>query len=472
MSFLHGRFRGLESLYALASAGTILVVYYLTAWLHPSVSTPLLAEWNYLVIYPSLLVIGGLLHCLRGAFMERAHLRLGRPSLEGGHLWRTSGQTASIALALLVGVVLTKDIQISRLFLAALFPCLWVALYLTRFAVHRLAAPMLFRGARSLRTLVVASVTSHDPLIDWLHAHNHLGLELAGIFAPRLPSEYEDFNARRFGVTPEEAIARLSPQVVICGDAHLTPEQLSSIRIAAENAGSRFAIHLDRVTGLGGHASIYSDFGHALAVFRREPLESPLSRILKRCFDLAVAIPVVLFILPILMVWVALIHRLQSPGPLFFRQQRRGVGGQVFRVYKFRTMYCHHGREGEQARAGDDRIFPAGHWLRKFSIDEFPQFLNVLSGEMSVVGPRPHYVEHDTDFAAVDPLYRFRKFLKPGVTGLAQVMGFRGITRTRADVRSRSYADLEYLENWSLRLDLVILLKTAWHVLHPPDSAQ
>jgi lipopolysaccharide/colanic/teichoic acid biosynthesis glycosyltransferase len=471
MSFLHGRFRGLQSLYALASVVMIAGLYYATISLHPAVPLHSGMGWNYVVIYPILLIIGSLIFCLKNSLQEGAPFQNGRRIAQPSQFLLAARQTAYMGIALFIGLVLTKDIQISRLFLAGLFPVLWVGLILTHSLVYRLAAPRLFQGARSLRTLVIANVTSHDPLLDWLRAHNHLGLQLAGVLSPRLPDEYADLDASRFGAEPEEIISRLGPQVVICSDAHLSREELASIRVAAENAGSRFAIHLDRIAGFGGAASIYTDFGHALAVFRREPLESPLSRLLKRTFDLGVAIPIVVMFLPILMLLVGVIHRMQSPGPLFFRQQRRGVGGQVFLVYKFRTMHCDHHREGEQARAGDPRIFPAGHWMRKFSIDEFPQFLNVLTGEMSVVGPRPHYVDHDTDFAAVDPLYRFRKFLKPGVTGLAQVLGYRGITLTRADVRERSYADLEYLENWSLRLDFIILVKTAWQVIKPPKSA-
>jgi lipopolysaccharide/colanic/teichoic acid biosynthesis glycosyltransferase len=471
MSFLHGRFRGLQLLYAVASSLVIVGAYFAAAWFHPSLDFRMRTGWHYLVSYPVMLLLGSLLFCLRLSLLERGQLLIGARPGQGLPFWPITRQIGAIFVALLVGLVLTKDTLFSRLFLLSLFPVLWIALFVTHLLIHRWAASLLFQGHRSLRTLVVAHVTSHDPLIDWLRAHNHLGLQLAAIYSPQLPDEYEALDASRLGATPEEAIAALEPQVVVCGDAHLSREELGRIRIAAENVGSRFAIHLDCITGMGGAASIYSDRDHALAVFRQEPLESPFSRMLKRGFDLAIALPVTVFVLPGLMLLVALIHRLQSPGPLFFKQRRLGAGGVVFEVYKFRTMSCDHGREGEQARAGDVRIFPAGHWLRKFSIDEFPQFLNVLSGEMSVVGPRPHYVEHDRDFEAQDPLYRFRKFLKPGVTGLAQVMGFRGLTRSRADVRERSYADLQYLENWSLQLDCLILLKTAWHVLNPPKSA-
>jgi len=472
MSFLHGRFRGLQSLDALASVLVILATYFAGAWLNRAV--PLQGGGMELPRHLPEPARD------RQSALLSSGLPLGRcapPDLpRGGSMLpfgRTTNEIAAMAMTLLIGIVLTKDGQVSRLFLLVLFPALRVVLFLSHIMVHRLAAPLLFRGHRSLRTFVVASVTSHDPLVDWLRAHNHLGLQLAAIHAPRLPEEYADLDARRFGDTPEEAIARFAPQVVICGDAHLSREELAQHPDCGRErwaAGLPFTLIVSPVSA--ERQAFTATSGTPWPSFAGSRWSLPSAGSSKGCLTWRSLFPVVLLLLPFLMLLVAVIHRLQSPGPLFFKQRRKGVGGQVFLVYKFRTMYCDHGREAEQARAGDSRIFPAGLWMRKFSIDEFPQFLNVVAGEMSVVGPRPHYVEHDTDFAAVDPLYRFRKFLKPGVTGLAQVMGYRGITNTRASVRERSYADLEYLENWSLRLDFIILLKTAWHVLHPPKSAQ
>jgi len=124
-----------------------------------------------------------------------------------------------------------------------------------------------------------------------------------------------------------------------------------------------------------------------------------------------------------------------------------------------------------QATAGDARVFPAGRWLRRFSLDEMPQFLNVLRGEMSVVGPRPHLVEHNLHFAEVLSSYPLRTFIKPGITGLAQVRGFRGEARTREDISARLQSDLVYLENWSLSLDLGIILRTLWQMIRPPRTA-
>jgi lipopolysaccharide/colanic/teichoic acid biosynthesis glycosyltransferase len=125
----------------------------------------------------------------------------------------------------------------------------------------------------------------------------------------------------------------------------------------------------------------------------------------------------------------------------------------------------------KQASKGDSRIYPGGQWLRKLSLDELPQFLNVLRGEMSVVGPRPHLMQHDDIFARVLVNYPVRRNVKPGITGLAQVRGFRGETRTNEDVVKRVESDIYYLENWSLFLDVWIILRTAWQVIFPPRTA-
>ena len=132
---------------------------------------------------------------------------------------------------------------------------------------------------------------------------------------------------------------------------------------------------------------------------------------------------------------------------------------------------CVNAEPSRQATAGDSRIFPAGHWLRRFSIDELPQFLNVLSGKMSIVGPRPHLVCHNEQFSELLTNYHARSFVKPGITGLAQVRGFRGETKTREEISQRVQSDLAYLENWTLTLDLTIMARTIMHMFFPPKSA-
>jgi lipopolysaccharide/colanic/teichoic acid biosynthesis glycosyltransferase len=201
-----------------------------------------------------------------------------------------------------------------------------------------------------------------------------------------------------------------------------------------------------------------------------EPLQNPFNRSLKRALDLLVCVPAILFaLLPVaLCTWAA--QRRQSPGPLFYRQWRHGRANAAFQVWKFRTMHCAHQTPQKQATEGDSRIYPFGAWLRRHSLDELPQFLNVFTGEMSVVGPRPHFVEHTGQFAQQER-YHIRSFVKPGVTGLAQVNGCRGEVRHPSDMERRVQWDIRYLESWSLSLDCWLILRTFSVVLNPPNTA-
>jgi exopolysaccharide biosynthesis polyprenyl glycosylphosphotransferase len=201
-----------------------------------------------------------------------------------------------------------------------------------------------------------------------------------------------------------------------------------------------------------------------------EPLQNPFNRFLKRALDLGVCIPAILFALGPAAFLTWLVQRKQSPGPLFYRQWRHGRGNMPFRIWKFRTMHCTPQAARKQAVEGDPRIYAFGAWLRRHSLDELPQFLNVLSGEMSVVGPRPHFVEHTGEFSQQER-YHIRSFVKPGVTGLAQVHGCRGEVKDPRDMDRRVQFDIHYLENWSLWLDCWLILRTVGVVLSPPRSA-
>jgi lipopolysaccharide/colanic/teichoic acid biosynthesis glycosyltransferase len=200
-------------------------------------------------------------------------------------------------------------------------------------------------------------------------------------------------------------------------------------------------------------------------------LENPLNRFFKRAIDIAISLPVILFVFPFLtaIVWIA--QRLQSPGPLFHVQTRAGMQNRQFKIYKFRTMRPDHEEVTRQARDGDERIYPLGKWFRKLSIDEVPQFWNVLLGDMSIVGPRPHLIEHNKQFSQLMSNYHVRAFVKPGITGLAQVRGFRGEARNSSDIENRVACDIEYLENWNLSLECGIILRTFVQLVIPPRSA-
>ena len=174
------------------------------------------------------------------------------------------------------------------------------------------------------------------------------------------------------------------------------------------------------------------------------------------------------------MLFVRFFQFFQSAGPLFFTQERVGMAGQTFTIWKFRSMTHTPKRqrdESEQATPNDSRIFAFGAFMRKFSIDEIPQFINVLKGEMSLVGPRPYLAKHDFLFEQNYKAYRIRQFVKPGVTGPAQCRGLRGEFTDPELVRKRIELDFNYVGNWTIWLDLEIVLRTIVQVLFPPKSA-
>lgn len=202
-----------------------------------------------------------------------------------------------------------------------------------------------------------------------------------------------------------------------------------------------------------------------------EPLENTSNQLIKRVFDFLFSLMVCVTILPVAVGFVWILHRLFSPGPLFFKQERVGRNGEPFQVYKFRSLNVENGDAAQQVSKDDDRIFRGGRFIRKSSLDEIPQFINVLRGEMSVVGPRPHMGEHDDEFAGFYESYGQRRYVKPGVTGLAQAKGFRGEVNRSFDLRHRARLDRFYVLHWHFAFDMKIILLTFRSVVRPPKTA-
>lgn len=193
----------------------------------------------------------------------------------------------------------------------------------------------------------------------------------------------------------------------------------------------------------------------------RKPLTGT-DRVLKRCMDFTASAALLLLLSPLL-VATAVAIRLESPGPALFRQRRKGFNQQQFNIYKFRTMQITpKGEAFRQTAKNDSRITRVGKFLRRWNIDELPQLLNVLRGEMSLVGPRPHAIEHDDMYYLEIASYARRHNIKPGITGLAQALGFRGATDTLKQMEDRVNYDLLYIQDWSILLDLKIMVMTVF----------
>jgi putative colanic acid biosynthesis UDP-glucose lipid carrier transferase len=162
------------------------------------------------------------------------------------------------------------------------------------------------------------------------------------------------------------------------------------------------------------------------------------------------------------MVVIAILIKRESEGPVFFKQERHGFDGKIIKVWKFRSMHLHDDTEVKQATKGDSRVTKIGAFIRRTSIDELPQFINVLQGRMSVVGPRPHAVAHNEEYRQLIPYYMLRHKVKPGITGWAQINGYRGETDTLDKMEGRVDYDLDYIRNWSLLMDIKIVFLTVF----------
>ena len=373
--------------------------------------------------------------------------------------------------AILLILVATKDVIISRLFLFTFLPLLYLVLFFSRRFLPKLLIKGFFTKGHQQKALLVGSREQAERMEKWSAQMLNLGLD-ATSFYHGLGSNGDSNVLSSSGLTTLERIVRREriTQVVLL-DLPEKRESLSGIAAVCDRLGSRLLM-VDNLPAIFNRSvSHFSLSGLNLITVMEEPLEDPVNRLLKRSFDLLISSMVVLFILPPLAFMVAIIQRKQSPGPLFFRQTRSGRANKPFRIFKFRTMHPTNQSPSRQASKNDERVYALGRWLRRTSLDEFPQFINVLRGEMSVVGPRPHMIVHNRRFAEVMASYRIRAFVKPGITGLAQVSGFRGEARTNTEILKRVKLDIAYVESWSLWQDFGIVLKTARQVILPGETA-
>jgi len=384
-----------------------------------------------------------------------------------------SRQTAFAFATLLIYLALSKDRFISRMFLFSLLPLEYFVLLWTNYALPEIFVKRFFRGSRVVNTLLVGTPGSAERLRFWLDRKSRFGFRVAGMVTnDSPPAETTGYPVLGTIDSIHDVIERENITQVILLNYMQAADHYRGLIGEVQAQGVRTLLLSNIEEMLECKVSVIEDDGFRFLTLHEEPLENPLNRGLKRAIDIGFALPVIALILPPLGLVVWLAHRFQSPGPLFHTQTRAGLQNREFTIIKFRTMHDGHLELGKQATENDSRIFPVGLWLRKFGFDEFPQFLNVLRGEMSVVGPRPHLVEHNQQFSSVMAGYHLRAFVKPGITGLAQVRGFRGEARTVEDIQARLQSDMVYLENWSVPLDVAIILRTIWQMFTPPKTAR
>ncbi|MDB4293381.1 exopolysaccharide biosynthesis polyprenyl glycosylphosphotransferase [Maribacter sp.] len=258
---------------------------------------------------------------------------------------------------------------------------------------------------------------------------------------------------------------------IYCVSAKFNPLELKNLINFADNNLIKFKIILDNKDIFSRAMSIESYENIPVLNLRKVPLDTEYARIMKRTFDIIFSSLVIIGVLSWLTPLLFILIKLESPGKLYFKQKRHGLKRKVFWCYKFRSMTANQNADKQMATKNDNRITRIGRFIRKTSIDELPQFFNVFMGDMSVVGPRPHMELQTWDYEISVDKYLVRHFVKPGITGLAQIKGYRGEIVEQADILNRVRLDIFYVEKWNIGLDISILFRTIYNVFNGEDKA-
>ena len=302
-------------------------------------------------------------------------------------------------------------------------------------------------------------IGSSDAMLNLCHALANEGdSEVVGYFADRTM----EVSVGRLG-TVEQGLEYLGSHHVdeVFCDFTLDHAWLTRLYLQCEDSFVRFFGVPDVYAYLNRRLLVSTVEEVPVLAVREEPLVNPFNRFLKRAFDLFFSAFVLVFLFPPVFLVSAIFIKRQSPGPVFFRQKRTGMDGREFWCLKFRSMRTNDQADVLQATEDDLRKYPYGAFLRRTNLDELPQFINVLLGDMSVVGPRPHMLKHTEQYRELIGRYMVRHLAKPGITGWAQVNGLRGMTKYIGDMERRVRHDIWYVEHWSFGLDLIIIFKTA-----------
>lgn len=368
-------------------------------------------------------------------------------------------------------LIFSKYADTSRLFIAFFYFFIVAGVLISRFISTVIESIVLTRFSVARPVVVIG--------------RNTTGLRLAAILQSSQTYKFEGF------LDPEEG-------QVVDHQGHLIPSICQEIEKASNRGVKDLFVSLtpDRIVDMkhlvteaekqcvrmrfvpdivGSPASAFAlsymgDF--PVLTHRREPLEESENEIKKRIFDILFSSLVIIFVMSWLVPIIGLLIKAESPGPIFFRQLRSGRNNQPFWCYKFRSMKVNKDSDSVQAKKNDMRITRIGSFLRKTSLDEFPQFFNVLVGDMSVVGPRPHMLKHTEQYRNIINKYMVRHFLKPGITGWAQINGLRGETEAPELMQRRVEHDIWYMESWSLMLDMKITFLTVYNIFKGEEKAR
>lgn len=381
---------------------------------------------------------------------------------------RTLGKNVKYVFYLtIIGFSLTEVLHfhtISRLVHIYFFSLFLVGIFIFRLTLIKIIKGRRRRGKNDRYIVVVGGKATSNSIAAQLSSDEGSGYKIIGVFNNQKEDlSWEDGRARWTGVR-EDLLAFLKSRWVdelYFPINEITDKEFHDIIKLCERKFIRIKM-LPNLNKFTMKHKVGIEFYGNIPVFAfiRTPLQKPLSRIIKRTVDIVISLIVLLGICSWFFPIVMLIIKLGSKGSAIFRQERSGINNRAFLIYKFRSMEMNEDSDSVQATKNDPRVTKFGSFMRKTNIDELPQFYNVLIGDMSIVGPRPHMLKHTADYSALISEYLERHYILPGITGWAQVHGFRGETKKLSQMEKRVEHDIWYVEHWSLLLDIRILFLT------------
>lgn len=397
-----------------------------------------------------------------------AHKRLTEPQEELKNVSRT------IPLSLLIFMTLASMAKIPTPgFIKAVLLCFaaFMLISVERMIVRKAVKHVRHLGKYNLRSIIIGYGPSTNDIVDVLNDRWN-GLNLMGIFTDGELDE-DAVGAKRLGGVDDavEYIKSHSLHDVFIYRPLYDDERMKIVLNICYQNVLRVYYMPDMMVGRTSYVYPYRFGDTYILATRHEPLLKMRNRCYKRIFDVSVSLLFLCTIYPIVYAIVAIVTKLTSAGPIYFKQERTGYDGRPFICYKFRSMDINDDADRKQATKDDDRVTKFGYFIRHYNIDELPQFINVLKGDMSIVGPRPHMVAHTEYYGKIISEYMIRHLVRPGITGLAQVSGCRGETKTVDDMRKRVEKDIEYIESWGFWQDIVIIMHTVLMVIKGDKQA-
>ena len=439
----------------------MLVVYYVLGNVDPRAITS--------VPLATFMVIANLCYipCL-GVFHIILHERIVRPEIMLG---RVIGTVVLHFILFLAVLSVMRERNLPRTFIVCFYIALLIFISLWRLLLRKTVISLRVHG-RNVHSVVVVGGGDNMAELCQVMTEPTYGYRVDGTFFNGdieiypTSAEYKQEFARLMAWLPEHPVHEL-----YCGLPSICQDDVLSLIRYCDNHLIRF-YSVPNVRNYVKRRMQLRLIGEVPVLsIRNEPLRRPVNRFIKRAFDLIVSMIALVILLPTLFLVVSIIIKLTSRGPIFFRQKRTGEDGRAFVMYKFRSMKVNAECDEVQATKDDPRKTPFGNFLRRSNIDELPQLINVFIGDMSLVGPRPHMLKHTEEYSHLVEKYMMRHLVKPGITGWAQVTGFRGETQELWQMEGRVRRDLWYVENWTFLLDIRILFMTVINMFRGEKNA-